>query len=136
MLEGELTDHLGYEKHAVSDWGSGNSRNGHSRKTLKSEQGELTLAVPRDRAGSFEPVLVPTGQPRLPSLNAKIIALYARGMSTRDIQAQLEELYGVEVSPAFMSNVTAAVLEAVAAWQTGLWRRSIRSFTWTPFGSR
>lgn len=117
MLEGELTDHLGYEKHALSGWGSGNSRNGSSRKTLKSEQGELTLAVPRDRAGSFAPLIVPKGATRLPSLNEKIIALYARGMSTRDIQAQLHELYGVEVSPTLISNVTAAVLEEVTAWQ-------------------
>ncbi len=118
MLEGELTEHLGYDKHAANGRGSGNSRNGYRRKTLKSEQGELTLQVPRDREGSYEPILVPNGSSRLAGLNEKIIALYARGMSTRDIQAQLQELYGVELSASLISNVTAVVLDEVKAWQS------------------
>jgi putative transposase len=117
MLEGELTDHLGYDKHALVGRGSGNSRNGHRSKTLQSEQGSMTIAVPRDRAGSYEPLLVPNGSQRLAGLDEKIIALYARGMSTRDIQAHLQELYGVELSPTLISHVTASVLEEVQAWQ-------------------
>lgn len=118
MLEGELTEHLGYEKHASTGRNSGNSRNGHRPKVLKSEQGTMTIAVPRDREGSYEPLLVPNGSQRLAGLDEKIIGLYARGMSTRDIQAQLQELYGVELSPGLISNVTASVLEEVTAWQS------------------
>ncbi|MBA3534177.1 MAG: transposase [Ardenticatenales bacterium] len=81
LLEGALTEHLGYDKHAVSGQGSGNSRNGYRRKTLQSEQGELTLQVPRDREGSYEPILVPNGSSRLAGLNEKIIALYMRWWS-------------------------------------------------------
>jgi putative transposase len=110
MLEGELTHHLGYEKHDPAGYGSGNSRNGKSHKTLKSEQGDIVLAVPRDRQGSFDPQLVRKHQTRWDGLDEKIIALYARGMTVRDIQAELEEMYGVEVSPALISEVTDAVL--------------------------
>jgi len=88
-LEGELTHHLGYEKSDPVCYGSGNSRNGKSRKTLKSEQGEMEVAVPRDRQGSFEPQLVRKHQTRWDGLDEKIISLYARGMTVRDIQAQL-----------------------------------------------
>jgi putative transposase len=116
-LEGELTHHLGYEKHDPAGYGKGNSRNGKSRKTLKSEQGEVEIAVPRDRQGSFEPQLVRKHQTRWNGLDEKIIALYARGMTVRDIQAQLEEMYGVDVSPGLISEVTDAVLEEVKAWQ-------------------
>ena len=118
MLEGELTHHLGYEKNDPVGHGSGNSRNGKSRKTLKSEQGEMELAVPRDRQGSFEPQLVRKHQTRWDGLDEKIIALYARGMTVHDIQAQLQEMYGVEVSPGLISEVTDAVLEEVKAWQS------------------
>ncbi len=117
MLEGELTDHLGYDKHAPAGWGSGNSRNGKRRKTLKGEHGELPIEIPRDRAGSYEPLLVPNGERRLASFDEKIVALYARGLSTRDIQAQLQALYGVELSPSLISNVTNAVLDEVKSWQ-------------------
>ena len=118
MLEGELTHHLGYEKNDPVGNGSGNSRNGRSRKTLKSEQGQLEIAVPRDRQGSFEPKLVRKHQTRWDGLDEKIIALYARGMTVRDIQAQLEELYGVEVSAGLISEVTDAVLDEVKTWQS------------------
>lgn len=117
-LEGELTHHLGYEKNDPEGYGSGNSRNGRSRKTLKSEQGEVEIAIPRDRQGSFEPQLVRKHQTRWDGLDEKIIALYARGMTVRDIQAQLQEMYGVELSPGLISEVTDAVLEEVRAWQS------------------
>jgi putative transposase len=116
-LSAELTTHLGYEKHAVEGRLSGNSRNGASRKRLKGDFGTVEIAVPRDRGGSFEPQLVPKGTTRLPGFDEKIISLYARGMTTREIQGHLEELYQVEVSPALISNVTEAVIEEVRAWQ-------------------
>jgi putative transposase len=118
MLEGEMTDHLGYERHAPAGKGTGNSRNGHSKKTLKGEQGDVEIRVPRDRSGTFEPRIVPKHERRLPSLDQKILSLYARGMTTREIQGHLEELYHTEISPTLISNVTASVLEEVTAWQT------------------
>lgn len=116
-LEGEMTDHLGYEKHGAEGRGTGNSRNGHSAKTLKSEHGDVTIRVPRDRGGTFKPAIVPKHERRLPALDAKILSLYARGLTTREIQGHLEELYHTEVSPTLVSNVTAAVLDEVTAWQ-------------------
>ena len=117
-LEGELTHHLGYEKNDPVGYGNGNSRNGKSRKRLKSEQGEVEIAIPRDRQGSFEPQLVRKHQTRWDGLDEKIIALYARGMTVRDIQAQLTEMYGVDVSPSLISDVTDAVLDEMKAWQS------------------
>ncbi len=117
VLEAELSDHLGYEKHEPAGRGSGNSRNGYRSKTVQGEAGELTIRVPRDREGSYEPLLVPNGSRRQSSFDEKIIALYARGLSTRDIQGHLREIYGVEVSPTLISNVTATVVEEVQAWQ-------------------
>lgn len=117
MLNGELTEHLGYAPHAVEGRGSGNSRNGTTPKRVLTESGELELEVPRDRAGEFEPQVVKKGQRRLPGFDEKVIALYARGLSTRDIQGHLQELYQVEVSPSLISTVTDAVLDDVRAWQ-------------------
>jgi len=117
-LEGELTDHLGYEKNAASGRKTGNSRNGKSTKRVKGDSGELELEVPRDRDGSFDPQLVRKRQRRLPGFDEKVIALYARGMTTREIQGHLHELYDVEVSPTLISNVTDTVLEDVKAWQS------------------
>ena len=117
-LETELDTHLGYAKHGRHGNPSGNTRNGTSQKTVKGEQGQIELEVPRDRQGTFEPHLVKKGQTRLEGFDEKILAMYARGMTTRDIQAQLQELYGVEVSPALISNVTEAVMEEVRQWQT------------------
>jgi len=117
-LEAELTDHLGYEPHSSKGRGTGNNRNGKGHKTVQSESGELEIEVPRDRSGTFEPQLVKKRQRRLAGFDDKVIALYARGLSTRDIQGQLEELYGVEVSPTLISNVTNAVMEDVRAWQS------------------
>ena len=116
-LDAEMTDHLGYEKHAAEGKRSGNSRNGRSAKTLKSEAGDVEVRVPRDRSGTFEPALVPKHERRLPALDDKILALYARGMTTRDIQGHLEELYHTDISPTLVSNVTAAILDEVTAWQ-------------------
>ena len=116
-LEGEMTDHLGYSPHEPAGRNSGNSRNGKSRKTLQSTEGELHLAVPRDRNGTFDPQIVPKRQRRLEGLDDKIIALYARGLSTREIQAELVELYGAEISPTLISNVTNSVMDEVQAWQ-------------------
>lgn len=117
MLEAEMTDHLGYDKHAPEGRGSGNSRNGTSAKTIQGDHGEIPLDVPRDRKGEFEPQVVPKGHRRLPGFDEKVISMYARGMTTREIQGHLEELYGVEVSPTLISNITDAVLEEVTAWQ-------------------
>lgn len=116
-LQGELTHHLGYAKHAPAGKNTGNSRNGTTSKTLKGKRGQVQIDVPRDRTGEFEPQLVKKGQTRFDGLDDKIISLYARGMTTREIQGHLEEVYGVEVSPSLISTVTDAVLEEVRAWQ-------------------
>jgi len=116
-LKAELTEHLGYEKHDPVGQGSGNSRNGKSRKKLKGDFGELELETPRDRNGSFEPKIVAKGQTRFAGFDDKILSMYSRGMTTREIQSHLEEIYGVEVSPALISTVTDAVIEEVKSWQ-------------------
>jgi putative transposase len=117
-LAEEMTGHLGYEKHDVAGRGSGNSRNGTTGKTVLTDVGAVDLAVPRDRNGSFEPQIVRKGQTRLKGFNDRIIALYARGMSTRDIRAHLREMYDVEVSPDLISRVTDGVLEELQEWQS------------------
>jgi putative transposase len=116
-LDSELTHHLGYEKHDASGDNSGNSRNGTTPKTIKGKRGQVRIDVPRDRASEFEPQLVKKGQTRFDGFDEKIISLYARGMTQREIQGHLEEIYGVEVSPSLISTVTDAVLDEVRAWQ-------------------
>src|SRR5216684_1671169 len=116
-LQAELTTHLGYERHSPEGHGSGNSRNGASSKRLKGEFGTLEIAVPRDRQANFEPQLVAKGQTRWHGFDDRILSLYARGMTTREIQGHLEEIYQVEVSPTLISNVTEAVIDEVRAWQ-------------------
>lgn len=116
-MQAELTHHLGYEKHSSSGQNSGNSRNGKSKKTLKGEFGTLPVDVPRDRQSSFEPKIIPKGQTRFDGFDDKILSLYARGMTTRQIQQHLEEIYKVEVSPSLISSVTDAVMDEVRAWQ-------------------
>lgn len=116
-LEGELTDHLGYEKNSNKGKNSGNSRNGRGRKTILNESGEMEIEVPRDRNGDFEPQLVKKRQKRLDGFDDKVISLYARGMTTREIQGHLQELYSVEVSPSLITSVTDAVLDDVKEWQ-------------------
>jgi putative transposase len=116
-LAEEMTGHLGYEKHDPAGRGSGNSRNGATAKTVLTDVGAVDLAVPRDRNGSFEPQIVRKGQTRLKGFNERIIALYARGMTTRDIRAHLREMYDVEVSADLISRVTDGVAEELAEWQ-------------------
>src|SRR5262249_50642857 len=116
-LEAELTAHLGYEPHARKGGSSGKCRNGKGKKRVQTETAQFDIEVPRDRDGSFEPQLVHKRQRRLEGFDDKVLALYARGLSTREIQDHLEELYGVEVSPTLISNVTDAVLDEVRAWQ-------------------
>ena len=117
ILAGELTDHLGYAPGAEKPAGQTNYRNGVSPKTVLTETGALALEIPRDRDGSFEPQLVPTGVRRLPQFDATVLSLYARGMTVRDIQAHVEQLYQVEVSPSVISAVTDEVMAEVTAWQ-------------------
>lgn len=117
-LDAELTDHLGYERGDPAGRGSGNSRNGTTSKNVHTDVGTVRIDVPRDRNGDFAPRIVPKGSSRLRGFNDRIIALYARGMTVRDIQAHLGEIYGVEVSPDLISKVTNAVLDEVREWQT------------------
>lgn len=123
-LQAELSHHLHQEQQSIDEVESHqaltahNSRNGYSAKTVQGDLGQIPLQVPRDRQSTFEPVLVPKGQRRLAGLEEKIITLYARGSSTRDIQAQLEELYGVEISATLISQVTGVVIEEVRQWQS------------------
>ena len=116
-LDAELSDHLGYEKGDPAGRGTGNSRNGYSDKTVLSEDGEIDIAVPRDRTGTFDPLIVPKGERRLEGFDDRIVSLYARGMTVREIRGHLQELYGVAVSPDLISRVTDAVLEEVREWQ-------------------
>ena len=116
-LGAELTEHLGYEKGDPSGRGTSNSRNGHGKKRVLTESGSVELAVPRDREASFSPQLVKKGQSRLPGFDEKVISMYGRGMTQREIRGHLEELYGIGVSPDLISRVTDAVLEEVKAWQ-------------------
>src|SRR6266566_2024071 len=117
-MSAELTHELGYEKHDPEGRGSGNSRNGKSRKKLKGDFGEIEIEVPRDREGQFEPKIVPKHQRRFDGFDDKILSMYARGMTTREIQGHLEEIYGVEMSPSLISEVTDAVIEEVQQWQS------------------
>lgn len=117
-LAEEMSGHLGYEKHDPAGRGSGNSRNGVTGKTVLTDIGAVDLAVPRDRDGSFEPRIVRKGQTRLAGFNERIIALYARGMTTRDIRGHLREMYDVDVSPDLISRVTDGVVEELREWQS------------------
>ena len=117
-LDAELTEHLGHGRHEPVANPGGNTRNGKSRKTLKGEFGELPIEIPRDRHGTFEPQLIPKHQTRWAGFDEKILSLYARGMTVREIQAHLEEMYGTEVSPSLISSVTDAVSEEVKTWQS------------------
>ena len=116
-MDAELTEHLGYERGQAPPGGAGNARNGSTPKTLHTDHGSVRIETPRDRNRRFEPQIVPKRRSRFAGFDEKIIALYARGMSVRDIQAHLGELYGVEVGRDLISRVTDAVLEDVRAWQ-------------------
>src|SRR5690606_6345915 len=117
-LGAELDEHLGYEKHNSAGRGSGNSRNGKTRKRLKGEHGDIEIETPRDRAGTFEPQFVRKGQTRLTQMDDQILALYAKGLSTRDIVDAFKDMYGADVSAALISKVTDRVLETVVEWQS------------------
>jgi len=117
-LEAEMADHLGHGKNEPVENPAGNTRNGKSKKTLKGEFGELPIEIPRDRHGTFEPQLIPKHQTRWMGFDDKILSLYARGMTVREIQSHLEEMYGTEVSPTLISSVTDAVIDEVKAWQS------------------
>ena len=116
-MAAELTEHVGYEKHDPAGYHSGNTRNGTSEKTIKGSFGRLPIKVPRDRNGTFEPQIIEKHQTRFTGFDEHIISLYARGLTTREIQEHLAEIYHVEVSPALISNVTEEVIEEVRAWQ-------------------
>jgi transposase-like protein len=116
-LEAEMAEHLGHDKGATVTNVTGNARNGHSSKTLKGDFGELPLDIPRDRQGAFEPQLVTKHQTRWTGFDDKVISLYARGLSVREIQSHLEEMYGTEVSPSLISAITDAVSDEVTTWQ-------------------
>ena len=129
-LAEEMTGRLGYDKHDPAGRGSGNSRNGSTPKTLLTDVGAVDLAVPRDRNGSFGPQIVRKGQTRLEGFNERIIALYARGLTVRDIRAHLREMYDVDVSPDLISRVTDGVLEELAEWHSRPPLETKRSIRW------
>jgi putative transposase len=116
-MQGEMAEHLGYEKHDPEGNNSGNSRNGVTRKTLKGDFGEVEVETPRDRKSELEPQMVKKNQTSWTGFDDKILSMYWRGMSTRDIQGHLEEMYGVEVSPSLISDVTDGVMEQARIWQ-------------------
>ena len=127
MLEGEMEHHLGYAKNerlvqnktaTSQERATSNRRNGHLAKSVRSEYGDIALCVPRDREGSFEPLIVQKRQKNVTGIEDQILALYAKGVSTRDIQDHLDQLYGIEVSPTFISNVTDKVVPQIRAWQS------------------
>lgn len=117
-LEAEMSHHLGYSKHDTEGVGSGNNRNGKTKKVVSTEDGDLEIEVPRDRNGTFEPVLVKKHQRRLSGINEKILTLFAKGMTTRDIADAFKEMYDVDVSHTLISKVTEAVMDEVKAWQS------------------
>lgn len=117
MLEEELTEHLGYERYSPTGRNSGNSRNGKTHKTLKNDNGEIEIAVPRDRNGEFDPVIVKKYEKTIGPIEDKIISMYAKGMTTRDIQAHITELYGIDISPTLVSNITEKIIHLAEEWQ-------------------
>ena len=117
-LQAEMAEHLGHDKHETVINATGNTRNGKSRKTLKGEFGELPIEIPRDREGSFEPLIISKHQTRWAGFDDKILSLYARGMTVREIQQHLTEMYGTEVSPTLISTVTDGVMDEIKQWQS------------------
>jgi putative transposase len=126
-MSAELTEHLGYEPHQEPPGGAGNTRNGSTGKTLATEHGLVRIETPRDRNGSFEPQIVRKGQRRFEGFDDKILALYSRGLSTRDIEAHLAEIYGVKVGRDLISRVTDAVMTTSVSGSSGPWTTSTRS---------
>ena len=118
MLESELEEHLGYEKNSILGNNNGNSRNGYGQKTIKSEWGESEISVPRDRNGTFNPQVIEKRQTRTDDVETRILAMYSKGMSTRDIEDHLREIYGVDVSPTLISRITDKILPEIIDWQS------------------
>ena len=117
MLEAEMDEHLGYEKNSVAGNNSGNSRNGYGKKTIISDYGECEIAVPRDRNGDFEPKVIEKRQTRTNEIKQKIMQMYAKGMSQRDIEDTLKQIYGTEISQGLVSRITDKILPEVNEWQ-------------------
>lgn len=117
MLESELTEHLGYERYSPNGKNSGNNRNGKSHKTLRNDNGEIEISVPRDRNGQFDPVIVKKYEKTIGPIEDKIISMYAKGMTTRDIQSHITELYGLDISPTLVSNITERIVDLAKQWQ-------------------
>jgi putative transposase len=117
MLETEMTEHLGYEKHSSEGNNTGNSRNGSSLKEVLSSQGEIDISIPRDRNGSFDPIVIGKYQKTIGDLEDKVISMYAKGMTTRDIQAHIEDIYGLQLSPTSISNITDKISNMIKQWQ-------------------
>ncbi|MEN6412840.1 MAG: IS256 family transposase [Veillonellales bacterium] len=118
MLEAEMDEHLGYEKNSIAGNNSGNSRNGYGKKTIRSEWGESEITVPRDRSGTFKPQVIEKRQTRTDEVEKRILAMYAKGMSTRDIEDHLRDIYGVEASASLISRITDKIMPEVAEWQS------------------
>jgi putative transposase len=118
MLQGELDEHLGYEKHSPEGYNTGNSRNGTSKKKIKTDSlGDMVLNIPRDRKSTFEPKLVPKHERMSDKIEQVILGMYSRGMTTRDIEDQVKEIYGVDVSEGTISNVTNRLIDNIKQWQ-------------------
>jgi transposase-like protein len=118
MLEAEIEDNLGYSKHNYKEKITNNSRNGHSNKTVRSEYGTIDLDIPRDRNGEFEPQIIPKHQREITGIEGQILSLYSKGMSNRDIEDHLQNLYGVDVSPTMISKITDKILPEIREWQS------------------
>ena len=118
LLQSEMGEHLGYEKHSSIGDHSGNSRNGKTKKSLKSNYGNVEIEIPRDRNGDFTPLIVKKHQRSISSFDDKIISMHAKGMSVRNIQSHVEELYGTELSPTTISNITEKVMDLAKEWQS------------------
>ena len=123
MMEAEMEDYLGYEKSERSD--SDNYRNGYKSKTVQSSIGEVEISVPQDRKSTFEPQIVKKGQKDISDIDQKIIAMYAKGMTTRQISDTIEDIYGFDVSEGFISDVTDKILPQIEDWQNRRWMKSI-----------
>ncbi len=135
-LEAELDTELGYPKNGQKPEPAANRRNGHTKKTVRSEHGEIALCVPRDRTGEFEPAIVKKHQKEVTGIEDQILALYAKGVSVRDIQDHLSRLYGVDVSPTLISNVTSRIMPLIREWQSRPLQKTMLWCFWTPFTTR
>ena len=118
MLEAEIENELGYAKHSMKDKATSNARNGHSKKTIRSEYGNLNLDIPRDRNAEFEPQIIPKYQREITGIEGQILSLYAKGMSNRDIEDHLNNLYGINVSPSMISKITDKIIPEIREWQS------------------